>query len=144
MLNIGFIGCGGIARHHASRLAQLKNARILAATDVVGDAAQSFARDCGAEHSFTDYRKMLKLADLDAVWVCTPTFQHPAPVIAAAKAGKHVFCEKPMALNMADARRMVRACDTAGVRLTIGFVRRFDAQWGKLKQTSNPASSADR
>jgi predicted dehydrogenase len=49
-----------------------------------------------------------------------------------------------MALKMADARRMARACDEAGVRLTIGFVRRFDAQWGKLKQTSNPAPSADR
>ncbi len=134
MLNIGFIGCGGIARHHASRLAQLKNARILAATDVVGDAAQSFARDCGAEHSFTDYRKMLKLADLDAVWVCTPTFQHPAPVVAAARAGKHVFCEKPMALKVGDAERMARACADAGVCLTIGFVRRFDTEWGKLKQ----------
>ena len=77
---------------------------------------------------------MLDLPDLDAVWVCTPTFQHPAPVIAAAKAGKHVFCEKPMALNLPDARRMLRACEQANVRLTIGFVRRFDSQWGKLKQ----------
>jgi len=134
MLNIGFIGCGGIARHHATRLAQIRGARILAASDVVAAAAQGFARDFGVQHKADDYRRILDLPDLDAVWVCTPTFQHPAPVIAAAKAGKHVFCEKPMALNMADARRMVRACDTAGVRLTIGFVRRFDAQWGKLKQ----------
>ena len=128
MLNIGFIGCGGIARHHASRLARIRGARILATADVVADAAQGFARDFGAHYHTDDYRRILDRPELDAVWICPPTFQHPAPVIAAAKAGKHVFCEKPMALNMADARRMVRACDTAGVRLTIGFVRRFDAR----------------
>jgi myo-inositol 2-dehydrogenase/D-chiro-inositol 1-dehydrogenase len=134
MLNIGFIGGGGIARHHATRLAEIKGARILAVADVATEAAQGFASDFGAEHHATDYRHILDLPDLDAIWVCTPTFQHPTPVIAAAKAGKHVFCEKPMALNLGDARRMVRACESAGVRLTIGFVRRFDAQWGKLKQ----------
>ena len=134
MLNIGFIGCGGIARHHAQYLSQIRGARILAAADVVADAAAAFARDLGAEHHFADFRDLLDLSAIDAVWVCTPTFQHPAPVIAAAKAGKHVFCEKPMALKVADARRMANACRQADVRLTIGFVRRFDAQWGKLKE----------
>ena len=134
MLNIGFIGCGGIARNHATCLAPLRNARILAAADPAAGAAASFARDFGAEHHFSDYRSMLDLSDLDAVWVCTPTDQHPAPVIAAARAGKHVFCEKPMALNLSAARRMTRACEEAKVALTIGFVRRFDSQWGKLKQ----------
>ena len=134
MLNIGFIGCGGIARHHASYLSKLKTARIVAAADVVGESAQRFAADFGAAHAFVDYRDLLNVREVDAVWVCTPTFQHPAPVIAAAKAGKHVFCEKPMALKLADARRMVDACAGGDVRLTIGFVRRFDPQWGKLKQ----------
>ncbi len=134
MLNIGFIGCGGIARHHASCLKKIKSARIVAAADVVGASAQSFAADFGAEHHFSDYRKLLKLPQVDAVWVCTPNFQHPAPVIAAARAGKHIFCEKPMALKVKDAERMARACKDAGVAFTIGFVRRFDAQWGKLKQ----------
>ena len=133
MLNIGFIGCGGIARHHASCLSRIRGARIVAAADVVADAAEAFARDFGAEHHFADFRALLDLPEIDAVWVCTPTFQHPAPVIAAAQAGKHVFCEKPMALKVADARRMANACRQADVRLTIGFVRRFDAQWGKLK-----------
>ena len=134
MLNIGFIGCGGIARHHASRLVNLRNARIVATADVSAQAAASFAEDFGATAHHTDYQQLLSRDDVDAVFVCTPTFQHPAPVIAAARAGKHVFCEKPMALKLADARRMAAACDKAGVRLTIGFVRRFDTQWGKLKQ----------
>ncbi|NKB68334.1 MAG: hypothetical protein GKR89_14830 [Candidatus Latescibacteria bacterium] len=134
MLNIGFIGCGGIARHHASYLSKLKNARIVAVADVVEESAQRFAADFGAGQSFADYQSLLNVKEVDAVWICTPTFQHPAPVIAAARAGKHVFCEKPMALKLADARRMDTACQQADVRLTIGFVRRFDRQWGKLKQ----------
>ena len=134
MLNIGFIGCGGIARHHANRLVPMRNVRIVATADLSAKAAKSFASDFGADTHFTDYKKLLRRDDVDAVWVCTPTFQHAAPVIAAARAGKHIFCEKPMALKLADARRMATACDKAGVLLTIGFVRRFDAQWGKLKQ----------
>ena len=85
MLNIGFIGAGGIARHHATRLAEIKGVRILAVADVATEAAQGFASDFGAEHHATDYRHILDLPDLDAIWVCTPTFQHPTPVIAAAK-----------------------------------------------------------
>jgi len=133
MLRIGFIGCGGIARHHATRMQQLKNARIVAASDVVEAAAQSFAKDFGGT-PYTDYRKLLKQGDVDAVWVCTPTFQHPAPVIAAAKTGKHIFCEKPMALKLADAEGMAEAAAKAKVRFTIGFVRRFDTQWGTLRK----------
>lgn len=133
MLNIGFIGCGGIARHHAARIKDLKNARIVAASDVVGHAARAFADDYGAEYHFDDFRKLLKLKEIDAIWVCTPTFQHAQPVIAAARAGKHVFCEKPMALKVAEAERMAEACERAGIRLTIGFVRRFDTFWGKFK-----------
>ena len=134
MLHIGFIGCGGIARHHASCLAGMRNVRIVAAADIVARTARKFAADCGAGHAFTDYEKMLDLDRLDAVWVCTPTFQHAAPVVAAARAGKHVFCEKPMALNLRDALRMASVCQRHGVRLAIGFVRRFDPEWGKFKQ----------
>ncbi len=136
MLNIGFIGCGGIARHHATRLAQVGGARIVACADASSAAAKSFAADFGHKGAevFTDHRLMLRLDAVDAVWVCTPTFLHAAAVIDAAKAGKHVFCEKPMAMKAGDAKRMVAACDKAGVRLTIGFVRRFCPQWGKMKQ----------
>jgi myo-inositol 2-dehydrogenase/D-chiro-inositol 1-dehydrogenase len=133
MLKVGFIGCGGIARHHATRMAKLKNAQIVAVSDVVEAAAQGFAKDFGGT-AYTDYRQLLKQDEVDAVWVCTPTFQHAAPVIAAAKAGKHVFCEKPMALKLAEAEKMAAACAKAKVGLTLGFVRRFDTQWGTLKK----------
>ncbi|MFA6111853.1 MAG: Gfo/Idh/MocA family oxidoreductase [Candidatus Latescibacterota bacterium] len=134
MLRIAFVGCGGIARHHASRLVQLKNARITACADVDPAAAAAFARDFGAAQHDTDFRRVVRRDDVDAVFVCTPTYLHAPPVIAAARAGKAVFCEKPISLKPAEAERMAEACDRAGVPLTIGFVRRFDAQWGKLRQ----------
>ncbi len=136
MLNIGFIACGGIARHHASRLANVTGARIIACADASEAAATSFAAEFGepGATTYTDYRRMLRRADIDAVWVCTPTFLHAAAVIAAAKAGKHIFCEKPMAMKQADASRMADAVDKAGVRFTMGFVRRFCPEWGKMKQ----------
>jgi UDP-N-acetylglucosamine 3-dehydrogenase len=134
MLNLGFIGCGGIARHHASRLVQLPGVRLAGTADISEKAAASFAGDFQAGTHCTDYRQLLRRDDIDAVFVCTPTFQHAEPVIAAAKAGKQIFCEKPMALKLSEAQRMAEACAKAGVKLTIGFVRRFDTQWGKLKQ----------
>ena len=134
MLSIGFIGCGGIARHHAVRLTAMRDVRLTAAADVSEKAAASFASDFGAATHFTDYWQLLRRDDIDAVLVCTPTFLHAAPVIAAARAGKHVFCEKPVAIKLSDAHRMAEACDKAGVLFTIGYVRRFDTQWGKLKE----------
>ena len=105
MLNIGFIACGGIARHHASRLANVRGARIVACADASAQAATSFADEFGTPdaQTYTDYRQMLRRDDVDAVWVCTPTFLHAAPVIAAAKAGKPVaeFCAEMHGANQA-------------------------------------------
>lgn len=138
MLNLGFIGCGGIARHHAARLCQLpKSVRFTATADLNRKAADSLARDFGDGHDvavFTDYRDLLKSGKVDAVLVCTPTYLHAPPVIAAARAGVHVFCEKPMALKLGDAHRMAEACEHHGVHLTIGFVRRFDSFWGCMRK----------
>ena len=135
MLNIGFIGCGGIARHHASRLVKIRNCRITAVADPATKAARTFAQDFGQGRQVTvcaDHRELVRLDSVDAVFVCTPTFLHAEPVIAAAKAGKHIFCEKPMAMKLADAKRMAAAAKAAGVCLTVGFVRRFCPQWGKM------------
>ncbi|MDD9972856.1 MAG: Gfo/Idh/MocA family oxidoreductase, partial [Candidatus Poribacteria bacterium] len=66
---------------------------------------------------FSDYNKMIKECDLDAVSLATPPFVHEGPTVAAAQAGKHVFCEKPMARTATEARNMRDACDAAGVKL---------------------------
>ena len=137
MLNLGFVGAGGIARHHAIRLKQIRSARIIAVADIDEGAARSFAADNRRDRDIAvcvDHRQLVKRDDVDAVYVCTRTYQHATPVIAAARAGKHVFCEKPMALKLGDAKRMAEACKKAGVALTIGFVRRFDREWGAMKK----------
>ena len=86
--------------------------------------AGSFARKFNAEHAYTSYDELLRNPDVTVVAVHTPNAQHAEQVIAAARAGKHVFCDKPMATNVADAERMVRECDKAGVKLGINFHNR--------------------
>ena len=128
------IGSGGISRHHCLRLAKIDSAQIVACADVSEDARTKLAEDFGIEHTFEDYRDLLALDEVDAVFVCLPTFLHCAAVVAAADAGKQVFCEKPMAMSLDDAQAMIDACAGRGVKLTIGFVRRFDNFWGKLRE----------
>lgn len=134
MVNIGFIGCGGIARHHLSKLKTLPNARVIAAMDVRPEAAQSFAEAAGGARALTDLKELLKIDEINAVFVCTPTGLHAEGVIAAAKAGKHIFCEKPIAMKASDAKRMIAACEKAKVKFMMGFVRRFCPHWGKVKE----------
>jgi predicted dehydrogenase len=144
-IGIGIIGCGTISRSHIDGyLALPERAEILAVCDVVEANAQRRANEIieGAakraqeadENSadqralyeaysergvkvFTDLHEMLKLPGIDAVSVCTPPFVHAPATIAAAKAGKHVYCEKPMAINASEAKAMCDACNAAGVKL---------------------------
>ena len=133
-LRLGFIGCGGIARHHARQLVGIDGAQIVAGADINRDAARSFADDFGVKKAYGSYRSLLKSREVDAVLVCLPTYLHKPAVIAAAKAGKHVFTEKPMAMKVRDADRMIAACREAGVLLTVGFVRQFDNDWGAMRK----------
>ncbi len=81
--------------------------------------------EVGAEKSFADWREQIADPDIDAVYIATPVSQHAEQAIAAAEAGKHVLCEKPMALNAAECDRMIEACREAGVRLGVAYYRRF-------------------
>ncbi|HRU07705.1 MAG TPA: Gfo/Idh/MocA family oxidoreductase [Candidatus Brocadiia bacterium] len=134
MLKLGFIGCGGIARHHAKTIQNsVKGLRIAAGADVSADARKLFGETFHCSNMMDDYRDLLK-TDIDAVCVALPTGLHADAVVAAAQAGKHVFCEKPMAMNLRDCDRMIAACDKARVKLMIGQVRRYDAYWGTFKK----------
>jgi len=134
MVKIGMIGCGGIGNHHANGIKQAKGLTIVAGADPDKANLKKFAENHGVEKCYRDYADLLKDAEVEAVFVCTPTFLHKDIVIAAAKAGKHVFCEKPMAMTVPDCRKMIAACEKAGVKLMIAFVRRFDAFWGTAKK----------
>jgi len=124
----GVLGCGGIARRRTipEGIVPAPSAELTAVFDtdaqVNEDVAEAFAaRPCAAEAD------LLGRNDVDAVYVATPAGAHRAQVLAAATAGKHVLCEKPLGLTVAEAREMADACRAAGVTLAVGFMMRFHA-----------------
>ena len=119
VLNIGVIGVGTIGKHHLQGYTDNSKARVVAISDINTAVAKSVASDFGVKKFFKDYRDLLDLSRVDAVSVCTPPFAHAKITCDAAKAGKHVLCEKPMAMNANEAERMVRACHEAGVKLGV-------------------------
>ncbi|MGC8842411.1 MAG: Gfo/Idh/MocA family protein, partial [bacterium] len=99
-LRVGIIGVGGIAQAHMQGYAKLKDkVDLVAFCDTIPERAEKGAKEYGSRNAkvFTDYREMLEMKDLDAVDICTPNKFHAPQAIDALKAGKHVFCEKPMA-----------------------------------------------
>jgi len=134
MVNVGVIGCGGMGRLHSRSLAQLSDAKLVAAADANPASLEAYGAEFHPARQYTDYTELVRDPGVDAVLVCVPTYMHPPIVKAAAQAGKQVFCEKPIALSVQAATEMVEACDKAGVIFMIGFVRRFDNDWGTFRQ----------
>ncbi len=133
MIKLGVIGCAGIATHQLNAVWKDNLFKLVAGADVRPGQLDLFREKFGMAHGYEDYRLLLREADVEAVMVCTPTYLHAEIVIAAAQAGKQIFCQKPMAMNSHDCYRMIKACRECGVRLQIGFVRRFDNDWGTMK-----------
>jgi predicted dehydrogenase len=126
-LGIGVLGVGEMGKRHAENLRRLvPEARLLAIADVAAERARDVAEELEVEHSFGSLEAMLELKGLDAVVIATPDKFHAGAVISAALAGKSILCEKPSALNLADAQAALDAVAKAGVRLQIGFMRRYD------------------
>lgn len=124
LLRIGIIGCGIIARNHAEAFNAHPHAQVVAVSDIDKTRAAAFAAQHGIENVFDDVAALLA-SGVDAVAVCTPHPTHEALVIQAARAGKHVLCEKPIATTIEAAEAMVAACEDAGVLLGVMFQRRF-------------------
>ena len=133
-LNIGIIGCGKIAETHAQALMKCDDAALVWASDIDEQRVRQFAQNYNIPHYTTNHVEMLNSPEVDAVFVCTPSHLHKDIVISSAKAGKHVFCEKPIALSLKDSSEMIDVCSQLGVHLMIGFVRRKDSQWLKFKE----------
>jgi 1,5-anhydro-D-fructose reductase (1,5-anhydro-D-mannitol-forming) len=124
-LGWSILGTAGIAdRSIAPAIAQLDGADLVAVLSRDRSRADDFARKHGAARAFTDYKELLSDSDVDVVYVATPNGLHAEQVVAAAAAGKHVFCDKPLATSIEDARRAVDACSAAGVKLGINFQTR--------------------
>ena len=130
-LRIAIVGCGGIAnqKHMPSIKANADKADMVAFCDIIPERAEKAAKEYGVEGAkvYTDYKEMLAdtSIEFDVVHVCTPNVAHCPITVAAFEAGKHVMCEKPMAHNTEDARKMIDAWKKSGKKFTIGYQNRL-------------------
>ena len=127
-IRVGIVGTGGISRAHQRAYEKAGGFEIVAVCDIVRSKALQAAEEWGVpkKHVFTSYNKMLEMDEIDTVSVCTYNQGHRRPTIAALNAGKHVFCEKPMAAKLADATAMVRTAKASGKILQIGIHSTFN------------------
>ena len=133
-VRLGVIGCGGISEAQLGQVWARGLFEPIACADPIEERQALFREKFGFAKTVADYRDLLAMQDVEAVMVCTPTYLHAPVTIAAADAGKQIFCQKPMAMNTADCRRMIDACERAGVGLQIGFVRRFKEMWSVFRE----------
>ena len=134
-LKIGVIGAGRIGKVHTETITRsVPEASVIAIADVNLAAAQELARRVNVPVATDDYRAIIGNKDVDAVIICSPTDAHAQHTIEAAEAGKHVFCEKPIALDLATIAKVNQTVERCGVKFMVGFNRRFDANFKKVKQ----------
>jgi predicted dehydrogenase len=125
-LRWGLIGAGDIVRKRVGEaLRDGRGCELVAVSRARADLLAAFAREAGARRWHADWRDLVRDPEIDAVYVATPVHLHADQTVAAAEAGKHVLCEKPMAMGAAECDRMIAACRAAGVRLGIAYYRHF-------------------
>ena len=131
----GLIGCGDIAQKRvAPALRDLALSEFVAVSRAQSDLAESFAKQFGAKRWFADWRDMVRDKEVDAIYIATPVQLHAPQAVAAAEAGKHVLCEKPMALNVAECDEMIAASKANNVKLGIAYYRHFYPVVGRIKE----------
>ena len=143
-LGICLIGAGRAGMIHARNYKnKVPNACIVAVVDVFEEAARTAAEELGITKYYTDYRKILDDGEIDAVVVVAPTDLHMQIVVDCANAGKHIFCEKPMAMNSAECDEMISVCKKNNVKLQLGFMRRFDSSFREAKRLLDEGAIGD-
>jgi predicted dehydrogenase len=131
----GLVGCGDIARKRvAPALRDLDNCELVAVSRADAARAESFASEFGAKRWHADWHELLRDPEVEAVYVATPVHLHAEQAVAAAETGRHVLCEKPMALSVAECERMNAAAEANGVRLGVAYYRRFYPAVERLRE----------
>lgn len=144
MTGVCLVGAGRAGMIHARNFAsRVPGARMTAVADTVQASAEKAAEELGGVYHTTDYREALQRPDVDAVIVVTPTKYHIDVVLEAAKAGKHILCEKPMAMNQEECALMIEAAAKNYVKLQIGFMRRFDKNFRRAKEIVGSGAIGD-
>jgi myo-inositol 2-dehydrogenase/D-chiro-inositol 1-dehydrogenase len=133
-INVGLLGSQFVSTIHAEAFSRVPDARILAVASPSEGHAKAFAAKHGIPNAFTDYRKMLEMKELDAVVIGIPNHLHCQATVDAAAAGKHVICEKPLCLNLAEADAMIHACKKAKVKLMYAENLLFTPKYVRVKR----------
>jgi myo-inositol 2-dehydrogenase / D-chiro-inositol 1-dehydrogenase len=134
-IRFGVIGAGRIGKIHARNLATcVPGARVTAIADPIYDAARELAGQLGVAQVTADYLEVINSPEVDAVAICSSTNTHARMIIEAAQAGKHIFCEKPIAYDLETIDAALLAVEKAGVMMQIGFNRRFDPNFKKVQE----------
>jgi myo-inositol 2-dehydrogenase / D-chiro-inositol 1-dehydrogenase len=134
-LNVGIIGAGMIGKVHAENLAfRIPEARPLIIADINEKAAQEAALRLGIPKATADYHEILSDPTIDAVVICSSTHTHAQITCEAAEAGKHIFCEKPIDFSLKRIDDTLAVVKKAGVKLQVGFNRRFDANFARVRK----------
>ncbi len=133
-VKIGIIGAGRIGQVHAKSISgSISGAEIVAISDPYLDGAKKAADQFGIPEAYTNYQQILQNAAIDAVLICSPTNTHADIAMEAAKAGKHIFCEKPIDTSVEKILETQRTIQAAGVKMQIGFNRRFDHNFRRIR-----------
>src|SRR5438067_9525746 len=134
-LKIGLIGAGRIGLQHAEHLtSRIPSADLVMVADAYEEAARQCADRCAIPFATRDYHAILDHPDIQAVVICSSTDTHARIIEEAAQAGKHIFCEKPIALDLPSIDRALDTVERSSVKLQIGFNRRFDANYRRVRQ----------
>jgi predicted dehydrogenase len=138
-MKVGLIGCGFMGRMHANVYKVLSGAELVAVADDKPQQAEAFERDFGVP-AYSTLGEMMSAQELDAIDICLPTYLHKAATVEAVRAGKHIFCEKPMAMTVAEADEMIAETEKAGVQLMIGHCIRFWPEYVVVKNLVDDGS----
>ncbi len=135
-VNIAVIGTGRIGSVHTRNLVRsIHEAKVVAVCDIRLEVAQAVAGELGIERVVEDYHELLEDRNIEAVLIATNTNTHAAIVKDCAEAGKQIFCEKPLALDLPSTDMVIQAVEKTGVKLQVGFNRRFDRSFRRVKET---------
>ncbi|MBT2658582.1 inositol 2-dehydrogenase [Bacillus sp. ISL-18] len=133
-LTVGIIGAGRIGKIHVDNLRGISEVRLKSVSDVVIDHLEEWAKEKQIEVLTANYQDILNDPEINAVFICSPTTTHANLIKEAAAAGKHIFCEKPVSFSVEETEEALEEVEAAGVKLQVGFNRRFDPNFRKIRE----------
>lgn len=143
VVRLGMIGAGGFSGTHLAQLKLVENAKVVAICDVIKEHVEEKAKEFNIPDTYLDYHELLKRDDIDAVVLPIPDQVHASVAIDAMRAGKHVLCEKPMALDLNECKEMVKVSRETGMQLMVGQIGRYTPSFVKAKELVEEGAIGD-